>query len=181
MKKSLAALALLATVVCAAQAGDRIALGPLSPGMSPAEIGRAFPGATLKCLDVQGKIVCGYSVRAENVQPLAGERVLRWDLILDDDRNLDFVLAELGPGSFERVTRSFSERYGVPVETRDDERGERVRMAWDGGDTAMAVMRMPKGTTLAVLTSHQRLETFVNNVQGGAGVRRAGNGGAAPR
>jgi len=181
MKKSLAALALLAAVMCAAQAGDRIALGPLAPGMSPAEIARVFPNATLKCLEVQGKTVCGYSVAAENVQPLAGERVLRWDLILDEDRTLDFILAELGPGSFERVTRAFGERYGAPVESHDNERGERVRMAWDGGDTAMAVMRMPKGTTLAVLTSHPRLETFVSNVQGIAGIRRAGNGGVPPR
>ena len=181
MKKSLAALALLATVGCAAQAGDRIALGPLAPGMSLAEVARVFPGAALKCLEVQGKTVCGYSVAAENVQPLVGERVLRWDLILDDDHTLDFVLAELGPGSFERVTRAFGERYGAPVEARDDERGVRVRMAWDGGDTAMAVMRMPKGTTLAVLTSHPRLETFVANVQGSAGIRRAANGGVPTR
>jgi hypothetical protein len=54
-------------------------------------------------------------------------------------------------------------------------------MAWDGGDTAMAVMRMPKGTTLAVLTSHQRLETFVSNVQGNAGIRPAGNTAKTPR
>jgi hypothetical protein len=77
MKKSLAALALLAAVGCAAQAGDRIALGPLAPGMSLAEITRVFPGAALKCLEVQGKTVCGYSLAAENVQvPSSASRAL---------------------------------------------------------------------------------------------------------
>ena len=149
--------------------------------MSQAEVERVFPGAVPKCLEVQGKTVCGYSVTAADLQPLAGERVLRWDLILDDDRNLDFVMAQLAASSFDRVAVVFGLRYGEPVETRDDERGQRVRMAWDGGDTAMAVMRMPKGTTLAVLTSHRRLETFVNNVQGAAGIRPAANSTPSPR
>lgn len=178
MTKILAAAAALLVAVSTAHAGSRIALGALVPGMSQAEIERVFPGAAPKCLEVQGKTVCGYSVAAEGA--LAGERVVRWDLILDDDRNLEFVMAQFAPGAFDRVARTFGERYGAPVETSDNERGERVRIAWDGGDSAMAVLRMPKGT-LVVLTSHQRLETFVNNVQAGAGVRRAGNGGVAPR
>jgi len=180
MKRSLAALALLVTAVSAAQADNRIALGALSPGMSQAEVERVFPGAAPKCLDVEGKTVCGYSFAADNLQPLAGERVLRWDLILDDERNLDFVMAQFAAGAFERVVGTFGQRYGEPAESRDDERGQRIRMAWDGGDTAMAVMRM-KTSTLAVLTSHRRLETFVNNVQGGAGIRPAGNRGVSPR
>jgi len=180
MKARVLAVAAVFATLSTAHAENRIALGALAPGMSQAEIQRVFPGAAPKCLDVKGKTVCGYSVAAENAQALSGERVQRWDLILDDDHNLDFVMAQLGSGSFDRLTRDFGQRYGAPVETQDDERGERVRMAWDGGDTAMAVMRMPKGTTLAVLTSHRRLETFVNNVQGIAGVRPARNSAPAP-